>query len=149
MVSPDIHTLCLEVRAAADYRSVARCFSLSSFISLKYVYSWLIACYCTYSNHDMKVSFRELATGYMDIWRCIHLCALLFLLLQNICGLPYIFQATKRYDFYKIKYLFKSLRLLYLKKLLKMKVLHISLLSSYHEWKWVVKCKLRMRNEIK
>jgi hypothetical protein len=46
MIPPIIHIVCLGVRAAAGYRSVARCSSLSSFISLKYVYSWLIACYC-------------------------------------------------------------------------------------------------------
>ena len=42
MVLPVIPTLRLEVRAVAGYRSVIRCFSLSSFISLKYVYSWAI-----------------------------------------------------------------------------------------------------------
>jgi hypothetical protein len=34
-----IHTLRLGVRAAAGYRYVAHCSSLSSFISLKYIYS--------------------------------------------------------------------------------------------------------------
>ncbi|BAS74144.1 Os01g0728000, partial [Oryza sativa Japonica Group] len=51
LVPPAIHTLRLGVCAAAGYRSVARCSSLSSFNSLKYVYSWLIACYCTCSKH--------------------------------------------------------------------------------------------------
>jgi hypothetical protein len=49
MVPPIMHILCLRVRAAAGYGSVVRCYSLSSFISLKYVYSWLIACYCSCS----------------------------------------------------------------------------------------------------
>ncbi len=60
MVPPIIHTLCLGVRAAAGYSS------LSSFISLKYVYSWLIAHYCTCSERDnlaafVKVQARVLA----------------------------------------------------------------------------------------
>ncbi|BAS79900.1 Os02g0630650 [Oryza sativa Japonica Group] len=50
MVTHIIHTLRLEVRDAAGARSVARCSSLSSFISLKYIYSWLIACCCTCSK---------------------------------------------------------------------------------------------------
>lgn len=51
MVPPIIYTLRLGVRTAAGYRSVACCSFLSSFILLKYVYSWLIAlaCYCTCS----------------------------------------------------------------------------------------------------
>ena len=49
MVPHVIHTLCLRVRAIAVYKSVARCPSLFSFICLKYIYSWLIACYCTCS----------------------------------------------------------------------------------------------------
>ena len=40
----------VSVRTAAGYRSVARYSSLSSFISLKYVYSWLIARYYPCSN---------------------------------------------------------------------------------------------------
>jgi hypothetical protein len=36
MVPPVMHTLCLGVRAAADYRFVARCSSLSSFILYTY-----------------------------------------------------------------------------------------------------------------
>ncbi len=44
------YTLHLEVRVVAGYRSVARCSSFLSFISLKYIYSWLIACYCTCSH---------------------------------------------------------------------------------------------------
>ncbi|BAT02652.1 Os07g0616100 [Oryza sativa Japonica Group] len=50
MVPPVIRTLRLVVRAAAGYKSVVRCSSLSSFISLKYACSWLIACYCTCSK---------------------------------------------------------------------------------------------------
>ena len=53
MVPPIIHVLRFRVRAAAGYRSVACCSSLSSFISLKYVYSWLIVCYCTCSKHSI------------------------------------------------------------------------------------------------
>jgi hypothetical protein len=50
MVPPVTHTLRLEVRATAGYKFVARCSSLSSFIFLKYVYSWLIVCYCICSK---------------------------------------------------------------------------------------------------
>ncbi len=35
-------------------RYIAPCSSLSFFISLKYTYSWLIACYCTCSNSAMR-----------------------------------------------------------------------------------------------
>ena len=52
------HTLRLIVRATAGYRSVARCFSLSFFIFLKYIYSWLIACYYTYSNGLLRFPYE-------------------------------------------------------------------------------------------
>ena len=42
--------MCLEVRATAGYKYVARCSSLLLFIFLKYICSCLIARYCTYSN---------------------------------------------------------------------------------------------------
>ena len=75
MVSHVIHTLSLGVRAAASYRFVARCFSFSSFISLKYVYSWLIVCYCTCSNsgHDVCVALGKNYVGSSSIgvlFRC-------------------------------------------------------------------------------
>ena len=50
MVQPVIHTLRVGVRAAVGYKSVVRCSSLSFFTSLKYIYSWLIAYYCTCSK---------------------------------------------------------------------------------------------------
>ena len=37
-------------RATTGYKYVVRCSSLSSFISSKYVYSWLIVCYYIFSN---------------------------------------------------------------------------------------------------
>ena len=40
----------LGVRAIAGYKFIARCSPLSSFIFLKYIYSWLIICYCIRCN---------------------------------------------------------------------------------------------------
>ena len=58
MVPHVIHTLRFGVRATAGYKSVARCSSLSLFIFLKYVCSWLIACYCTCSLYMFILSVR-------------------------------------------------------------------------------------------
>ena len=63
MVPPVIHTLRLGVRVTAGYRSVARCFSLSYFILLKYVYSWLIARYCTCSYRAARDRSRKTSSA--------------------------------------------------------------------------------------
>lgn len=50
MYGPTYHThMYLGVCAVIGYKSIARCSYLSSYISLKYFYSWLIASYYTCS----------------------------------------------------------------------------------------------------
>lgn len=66
MVPPVIRTLWFEVRATAGYKSVARCSSLSSFNSLKYIYSWLIACYYTCSYGERLGLSRRVSQLIME-----------------------------------------------------------------------------------
>ena len=82
MVPPAIHTLHLVVRVVVGYRSVDRCSSLSSFISLKYVYNWLIVYYCICSNHAALIVRSSVAatTG-----RCPGSTALTNVLSLNNC----------------------------------------------------------------
>ena len=47
---------------------VARCSSLFLFISLKYIYSWLIACYCTCSNSREEPSWEF---GRTTVWKVL------------------------------------------------------------------------------
>ena len=69
MVPPVIHTRCFGVRAAAGYRSVACCSSISSFILLKYIYSWLIVCYCTCSNSSsILMAITLMHAACMHTW---------------------------------------------------------------------------------